>query len=527
MKSRIAIYLLLLILVAWGVWQPGKSVLVGEEIHVSPDGCDYWLGDNQSRAVRTLQHAVDIAQPGDTILVWPGIYRESVRIRRGGAGEARVVIRAVVPGEAVVSNLARPETVAALEWIGTNRFYSCTPPWPVYLVRLDGAQLFRVPWGGREALAKYVERAHAEASFHWDGRSLTIGFPSGWEGDVNAALRRIEINSFTQQGREWGEFKSANLWIEAGDIDLDGLVFDFGVGAGINVWDGERVSIRNCLFTGAQVGVQASWRAGSCAGLHLENCAYHHFPLGRWRGIWLSWKEVYAAYSTQSLLACSDANLRARRNLVVDAADGMKVSPATRGERSSLVEENVYYFGTDDAIEADGPGINLLIRSNIVDRFHTGFSLSPLTEGPTQIVDNLVCSGNRVQHDVALKFLVPAGQENSITNVSIRRNRFFTGLLAYVPNVPMIGGVSFSENYLFYHWPKEVWQPDGFVSRGANTVERGGIEATRAAGERERASAVRGLLATGGIGPNWLEGSDSRSWALGVDRRKREIITGL
>ncbi len=50
----------------------------------------------------SLQAAADVAQPGDTILVAPGIYREEVRVARGGEADAPVVFRSKIKGAAVL-----------------------------------------------------------------------------------------------------------------------------------------------------------------------------------------------------------------------------------------------------------------------------------------------------------------------------------------------------------------------------------------------------------------------------------------
>jgi hypothetical protein len=44
-------------------------------------GSDSNTGLSQSEAFRTIQHAVDKTWPGDTILVWPGTYREAVNLK--------------------------------------------------------------------------------------------------------------------------------------------------------------------------------------------------------------------------------------------------------------------------------------------------------------------------------------------------------------------------------------------------------------------------------------------------------------
>lgn len=82
----------------------------GRSWHVSPAGRDDAAGDAAS-PLRTIQRAADLAQPGDTVLVAPGIYRERVAPPRGGTAERPITYRAQVPLAAIVRGSAvwRPE----------------------------------------------------------------------------------------------------------------------------------------------------------------------------------------------------------------------------------------------------------------------------------------------------------------------------------------------------------------------------------------------------------------------------------
>lgn len=65
----------------------------------------------QQRPFKTIQEAAQIAQPGDEVIVAPGIYREAVNPQHAGTEEARIVYRSQEPGAAVITG-AEPVT----EW---------------------------------------------------------------------------------------------------------------------------------------------------------------------------------------------------------------------------------------------------------------------------------------------------------------------------------------------------------------------------------------------------------------------------
>jgi Right handed beta helix region/Protein of unknown function (DUF1565) len=70
-------------------------------LHVATDGADTADG-SQGRPLRTISRAAELAQPGDTVLVHGGEYREWVRPRRGGLSDARRITYQAAPGEHVV-----------------------------------------------------------------------------------------------------------------------------------------------------------------------------------------------------------------------------------------------------------------------------------------------------------------------------------------------------------------------------------------------------------------------------------------
>lgn len=70
------------------------------EWHVAVTGNDTHAG-MQASPLRTLQRAADLAQPGDTVTVHAGIYRERVNPPRGGESDVKRITYQAAPGEDV------------------------------------------------------------------------------------------------------------------------------------------------------------------------------------------------------------------------------------------------------------------------------------------------------------------------------------------------------------------------------------------------------------------------------------------
>jgi len=97
MKNHIAIAVLLL----------AASAACASEYHVAISGSDKNPGTRKA-PLRTIQHAADLAQPGDVITVHAGVYRERINPPRGGMSAAKRIVYQAAPGEKAVITGSEP-----------------------------------------------------------------------------------------------------------------------------------------------------------------------------------------------------------------------------------------------------------------------------------------------------------------------------------------------------------------------------------------------------------------------------------
>ena len=71
------------------------------EYHVAKNGNDSNKGSAQ-KPFLMIQQAADVAQPGDTITVHEGVYRERVNPPRGGTSDEQRIVYQAAPGEHVI-----------------------------------------------------------------------------------------------------------------------------------------------------------------------------------------------------------------------------------------------------------------------------------------------------------------------------------------------------------------------------------------------------------------------------------------
>ncbi len=77
------------------------SVACATELNVAISGNDASLGTRKA-PFRTIQHAAELAQPGDVIIVHEGVYRERVDPPRGGTSDKKRITYQAAPGGKVV-----------------------------------------------------------------------------------------------------------------------------------------------------------------------------------------------------------------------------------------------------------------------------------------------------------------------------------------------------------------------------------------------------------------------------------------
>jgi hypothetical protein len=463
--------LLLAGLLAWGPLD--LRWLRDGVIYVSPEGADWHIGRSPHSAVRTLQRAADMAVAGDTVLILPGVYAEDLRIRRGGAPGKPVMFRAQQPGTVTLTGAADARALGPLAWRDEgNGIRSAIVPWPVHRVHLEEAALFHAAWGGVAGLRKLTALPGAWGAFIYEpeSRRLFVFLP----GTQWAQAGDFVIHRAIPSPREWGNIRAANAWVEAAHVVFEGLRFDFGVGAGLLLWNAADVLVRDCSFSGVDIGVGAHPRIGGAVDVRVEHSLYHNYPQYHWQNGWLPWREVYARYASSSLVAMGGRGVQVLGNLVSNGGDSVRVSPeAGTGPWGAIVEGNLFYRGTDDAVEAEGDVHGVLVRGNIVYDHHQNLGLSPVWRGPVLV------EGNRFLHPVdgingsQVKLLnAPTAAQPKpppIRNITLRHNVFVGRYLVFA-NEPVVD-VRVEDNLFalqepgMTHWPAGAQVHDTRISQ--------------------------------------------------------------
>jgi len=166
--------------------------------HVKADGgSDSNNGTSSSNALRSIQKAAEMAQPGDTVLVYAGLYRERVKPPRGGAGENARITYMAKPGDHV--------TITALDqW---------SPEWTG-----DGNLFYATPSNKMFTDSNYVDGGNPYKIGYWCSEGLCLG---------QVVVDGIEFEEQTDwldanvaKGRWWADQKTGAIYINFGGSPL-------------------------------------------------------------------------------------------------------------------------------------------------------------------------------------------------------------------------------------------------------------------------------------------------------------------
>ena len=435
---------------ALALWNPPLSWLRDGVIYVSPQGSDWYSGRSPGSAVATIQRAADMVAAGETILILPGVYREELRVRRGGAPDKPVVFRAVHPGTVTISGAAPDDVVERLFWRNEGgKIWSAATPWPIYHAVGDGENFFHVRWAagaegdkvyhwvgteGRVArLRELISRPKAWGAFAWEQGRLYVAFADG----RSPREHTLQINRAIPRPYASWSIRAANVWVEADHVRFEGLQFHLGVGAGLLLWNAQDVIVRDALFSGAMFGVSNFPRASLSRKLVVEHSHYHNYPQYFWFRDWLSWEEIFSHHSNSTLISATGDGVIVRYNLITHAGDGLQLyTPAANVNDGVEIYGNLAANGTDDGIEIDGHAIRVHLHHNVIYNFPTSLGMSPVLTGPVLVRDNLSLHPPRGEMGAHLKWLNPwQGRggvlSGSSKNVVVRNNVFSGKWLAY------------------------------------------------------------------------------------------------
>ncbi|MDR1010738.1 MAG: right-handed parallel beta-helix repeat-containing protein, partial [Opitutaceae bacterium] len=382
-------------------------------VYIGPDGDDSASG-TQEQPRRSIQKAMDAAQPGDTVRLLPGIYRERLTLTKGGEYAAPITL------EGMDGAIIEGSEEAALTW---------TPAPDV------APGVYRTPLA-------FLPRCAVV-----DGKQMVLMDASRFANA--AAISKLFKNGFERGG--WKYIKGAGLYLPEKkelivrfdrDADPSKMQFILAPDAAVVRIDGaNRIVLRNLELRHAHHGVMILNSVGSV----VENCYINRTrdgitltfgadsctirfnritqtPLGanngttvisgakqvrddKWSQAWDLWK----AHKTHGYYDCKGINMdrstgghRIHDNHIhdhwdsiatrgwdkweTDAADRMAFIQYNRGVD---VHHNLIERANDEGLELNDGGIDQKWHHNVIINVRCGTRFKPIDKGPLYFYGNI------------------------------------------------------------------------------------------------------------------------------------------
>lgn len=345
------------------------------EVHVAKNGDDANEGSLE-KPLLTIQRAADLAQPGDTITVHEGIYRERVSPPRGGTSDEQRITYQAAPGEKVT--IKGSEVVTGWKKV-TNDTWTVTLPNSFFGDFNPYSDVLEGHW------FRPRERVHHTGSVYlngaWRGEAASLDDvlkPAGddplWFGDVADAATTI-----------WSQFPGVDPNAETVEINVRQTVF-FPKQTGINYITVRGFTLRDGATpwsapTQNQMGlIGPYWSKG---WIIEDNDISHSITVG---------VQLGTAYRGEY-----EGNVVGNRGIMTDASKSRDWSKENVG--SHIVRRNRIAYCEAAGINGNMGGAFSLIEDNMISDIHMRRTFGGLEQGGIKlhgaidiiIRNNVVC----------------------------------------------------------------------------------------------------------------------------------------
>jgi parallel beta-helix repeat protein len=388
-------------------------------LYVSPSGSDLNPGTSSSAPLRTIQRAADLAQAGDLVRIQPGVYRESVTVRRSGTASQPVVFRGDGPG--AILDGADAAIDSGVAWTsGGGGVYSYLTGFATGHVVSDQGRLYSYA----SVADLQTLGAGAPGGFYFDGTRLHVKFADGGTPTTHAVHAARFEDGFLVNGLSF-------VRIENLEIRHFGAS-DYGKGVYLRYSS-------DCTVKGNRihdVGSAGVWLKGGDRHL-VEDNEIWDTSISGW-----PWPLTKGSSAENDGVLFSDAIGRGnvvRRNTIHGTFNGIvpcgSAAPASGFSNETDVYDNLFYEHNDDGLEPEGYCANVRIWGNRIRDVHMAVAAAPAAPGPLYVVRNVawrVGNTRTSQQDgyTASALKINSGYATPIGPLFLYHNTFLTDVLA-------------------------------------------------------------------------------------------------
>lgn len=350
--------------------------VVGRVFYVSPTGNDVYAGTSTAPWA-TIQRGCQELEPGDTLLLMSGVYREGNLFRGCKGKSGKPIILAAAPDASPILDSSHEVAAGTADW---RRYVG-----DVFVIDVDAGD----DGGG------YVAQ-DGKRSFHYQSLDSLLTDPHGanraWYYD--ASNKKLYVRTGTETPPSQHRF---NISQHAYGLHLEGSRHVVVKGLTIRNYGSACVRISgnadsNIIFENTLHNAQG--------GVFIKDVGATNHAI--WRNqIYepgladFDWDAIkQSEYGRQGVLAWNAGRGNSIcLNTIHGWFDGINVEAWKKGEQFELNRDsdtmfNTIYNITDDAIENDGGGVNMRVHGNRIRNAHTALSFAPIERGPVYITRN-------------------------------------------------------------------------------------------------------------------------------------------
>ncbi|MEO8671686.1 MAG: right-handed parallel beta-helix repeat-containing protein [Tahibacter sp.] len=387
-------------------------------LFVATDGSDGNNGLSVGAPLKTIQHAADLAQAGDLVLIGPGVYREAVNVPRSGTAAQPIVFRGSNAGTILDGASALVDAGGApVGWsaIG-NGVYRSGFDIPTGHVVTEQGRLFRYDsLSELQALA-----AGAPGGFFYDGSRLDIKFSDNSAPAAHAVHAATLDAAFTLDTRQFVRIENVEIrHYGTGDY-----------GKGVYLRYSSDCVVRNSRIH--EIGSAGVWIKGGSRH-RIEDNTFYDTSIPNW-----PWDQTKGSSAENNAVVMTDDMGRGhviRRNTIYGLFNGIGPCGASMAAGLLTSEVDIYRnsFRThnDDALEPEGYCSNVRIFQNTVRDSHMAFAVAPASPGPTWFVRNLAWDiGNtrtsQLDGYTSSGLKINSGYPDPVGPILLYQNTFYT-----------------------------------------------------------------------------------------------------
>lgn len=410
-------------------------------VDVSNQGLPGLDGSTRERAFATIQEALNACRPGDSVVVYPGVYFEFLMVKTRGLPDKpiRLLADRVEKNRVILTGAQRPLRCKGGPWdlVDKNLGLFRTPlPFVPTRVLADQVDLPYYPGvedlkAFRFLLDDYPGHRHG---FSWDKENRQLYVRLRADGTYGATDPREALMAVspTTGGGKWGDepngMEGALIQVSAGDsanFVIDGLTFETPGWAAV-LSDSSDLTVRNCWFFGCRSAVAGQRpKGGQTPVAHrviVEQCFFTQYPAfcdiedtiareavaqrkkSEWWQKIMHWQRkgglpprsggVGAAHSYEAGFTRHMGNQWVvRSNHIVEAFEGLSSGSVSRSV-DAMIYGNRFERLCDQAVETEDHSRGLRIFENLIVDVFEPFSWQPLDgapfPGPVYIYDNFI-----------------------------------------------------------------------------------------------------------------------------------------